>query len=161
MAVVLSDPSLYMFTGGDAPSPADLALRYQTKQVGRSDDGEQTWRNWIARLQFDGAAIDYVQSTIQLDTNTAEIAWVIGSPWQGKGYAVEAAHGMIKQMAADGAGTIVAHIHSEHHASRRVATALHFWATGRMKSGEEEWALVAPWGECGRTSEIEGCSSGN
>lgn len=144
MVQVLGDPSLYAFTGGRPPVLAELARRYESQQVGRSGDGTELWHNWIVRLRADGAAIGYVQATIEAATGVAEVAWVIGTPWQGNGYAAEAAHGMVARLVADGTTRLVAHIHPKHHASAAVARRLHLAPTGRTVDGEQEWASGSP-----------------
>lgn len=139
MVRVLADRSLYTFTGGRPPELVELERRYERQQVGASGDGTQAWKNWIVRLRSNGAAIGYVQATIDNASGVAEMAWVIGAPWQGRGYAREAAHAMLEALKADGITRFVAHIHPDHHASAAVANALGLAPSGRTVDGQDEW----------------------
>jgi RimJ/RimL family protein N-acetyltransferase len=144
MVGVLDDPALYTYIGGRPPGLAELTRRYERQQVGHSGDGSEAWRNWVVRLRSDGAAVGYVQATLPAGSELAEVAWVIGTPWQGRGYAREAAAGMVERLVADGVTGLVAHIHPDHRASAAVAGALGLSRTGRTVDGEEEWAGGRP-----------------
>ena len=85
MVDVLADPTLYTFTGGEAPTLAQLEDRYRHQSAGSPRSGE-IWHNWILRL--DGTAIGFVQATVE--GAGAELAWVVGTPWQGSGFGTEA-----------------------------------------------------------------------
>jgi len=63
--------------------------------AGRSPDGREEWCNWILRREPGGEAVGYVQATISGEGRRAEIAWVVGLPWQGRGYATEAARALV------------------------------------------------------------------
>src|SRR6185503_13248208 len=54
MVVVLADPALYAFTGGEPPSVESLRRRYALQVVGQSPDGTETWLNWIVRRREAG-----------------------------------------------------------------------------------------------------------
>lgn len=136
MAEVLADPSLYEFTGGEPPSVADLERRYAVQTRGRSADGSEQWVNEI--VEVDGRAVGYVQATIPADGAT-EIAWVIGAPFQDRGYARQAARLLIEQLADRGVTEVVAHIHPDHIASQRIAAALGMVATHVVLDGETRW----------------------
>jgi RimJ/RimL family protein N-acetyltransferase len=139
MTPVLADPDLYLFTGGEPPTRDQLADRYARQQLGRSRDGTQRWHNWVVRRREDGAAVGYVQATVEVSTGAAEVAWVVGAPWQGRGYATEAATAMAAWLTGHGATGLVAHVHPGHRASAAVARALGLHRTGRVVDGEDEW----------------------
>ncbi|HVX47669.1 MAG TPA: GNAT family N-acetyltransferase [Mycobacteriales bacterium] len=141
MAVVLADPRLYTFTGGEPPTVAELRARYRRQSAGRSDDGGQAWLNWIVRRVSDGAALGFVQATVTgpAADRSAEIAWVIGAAHQGLGWACRAAALMVAQLRAAGVPALTAHIHPDNHASAAVAAALGMAATGRIEDGEDRW----------------------
>jgi RimJ/RimL family protein N-acetyltransferase len=141
MARVLADPALYAFTGGEPPDPQGLRERYARLVVGHSSDGAQIWHNWIVRTTADGAAIGTVQATVSSEEPTAEIAWVIGVPWQGRGYATEAAQALVAWLEAIGMGTIVARIHPEHGASATIASRAGLHPTAELEEGERVWRL--------------------
>jgi len=144
MAVVLADPALYGFTGGEPPDEASLRDRYRRLGVGRSADGSQLWHNWIVRLAADGTAIGTVQATVAAAEPHAEIAWVIGVPWQGHGYAAEAATALAAWLEASGISTVIAHIHPDHDASGAVARRAGLEPTDELEDGERVWRREAP-----------------
>ena len=144
MATVLSDAGLYAFTGGSPPSPAVLEQRY-ARQVAGSGDPAQEWHNWVVRLGADGPAVGYVQATVDPVAGVAELAWVVGAPWQGRGIAREAAALVLEHLWVAGEVTrVVAHVHPDHVASQRVAAALGLAPTDRLVDGEVEWERVGP-----------------
>ena len=137
MVAVLSDASLYTFTGGEAPDADVLRRRYESQVAGPSD-ASQSWRNWIIRLADSSAAIGYVQATVTAES--ADVAWVIGEPWQGIGYATEAAVAMCEWLRRCGITVVSAHIHPEHVASGRVASACGLSPSDRFDAdGERVW----------------------
>jgi RimJ/RimL family protein N-acetyltransferase len=141
MVGVLTEPGLYRFTGGTPPSLAELERRYRAQVAGRSPDGSETWRNWIVRLRDGGAAVGFVQATLTDAGRAADVAWVIGAPWQGQGYATEAARAMVTHLVLGGVETVTAHVHPDHAASGRVAAAIGLLLTGDVENGECVWRL--------------------
>jgi RimJ/RimL family protein N-acetyltransferase len=142
MTSVLADPGLYVFTGGGPPTTDELRDRYAAQVRGRSADGSETWRNWIVRLAETGEAIGFVQATITPATAGADVAWVIGQRWQGRGYATEAARGMVAALADEGVSTITAHVLPENTPSERVAKRIGLAPTDRVEDGERVWEGV-------------------
>jgi RimJ/RimL family protein N-acetyltransferase len=139
MAGVLGDPALYDFIGGEPPDADSLRARYERQLVGRNDDGTEQWLNWVLRTA-EGTATGYVQATVIGDE--AEIAWVVGVPWQGREYARDAARTLVAWLRGHGVGRVVAHIHPEHAASAGVARAAGLTPTGALHDGEERWELT-------------------
>jgi RimJ/RimL family protein N-acetyltransferase len=139
MVKVLADPALYVFTGDRPPSLAELQARYAAQTVGRSGDGTETWHNWIVRLRPDGVAIGYVQATIRRAESAADVAWLIGTPWQGRGFATEAARAMLHWLRRNGVGFVTAHVHSDHGASAAVAGRIGLEPTDELEDGERIW----------------------
>jgi RimJ/RimL family protein N-acetyltransferase len=138
MAAVLGDPRLHDFIGGRPATLEELRARYARPVAGRSPDGAEEWRNWIVRLR-DGTAVGTVQATIAAEGAAAEIAWVVGMPWQGRGLASEAAEGLVAWLEARGVRTITAHVHPDHHASSKVAERAGLAPTGEQHEGELLW----------------------
>lgn len=135
MVSVLADPGLYTFTGGDPPTLAQLDERYRFQTAGAPRDGE-TWHNWIIRL--DGTAIGFVQATV-ID-GSADLAWVVGTEWQGSGYATEASRAIRDWLADGGVRRFSAHIHADHLASQAVAARLGLEPTDEIDDdGEMVW----------------------
>ncbi|HET6967688.1 MAG TPA: GNAT family N-acetyltransferase, partial [Ornithinibacter sp.] len=143
MVGVLSDPGLYRFTGGAPPTLGELEGRYARHADGSGDPGEE-WHTWVVRLGDDGPAVGYVQATVRPAEGLAELAWLIGSPWQGRGLARDAASVVIDEVATRGVPLVVAHIHPDHTASQRVAAAIGLEPTDRLVDGEMEWARLLP-----------------
>ena len=134
---MLSDASLYEFTGGEPPDVETLRRRYEAQVTGPSDMSER-WYNWIVRLANTHAAVGFVQATVT--TESADVAWVIGTGWQGNGYAAEAARAMCQWLGEAGVVTVEAHIHPDHIASERVAAACGLAPSAQFDSdGERMW----------------------
>ncbi|WP_225889225.1 GNAT family N-acetyltransferase [Streptomyces resistomycificus] len=146
MAAVLSDPALHTFVGGAPHSPAALRTRYR-RLVAGSPDPDVSWCNWVLRPREEERLVGTVQATVTR-RHTAEIAWVVGTPWQGRGFASEAARALVAELGRS-VGTIVAHIHPGHLASAAVAAAAGLAPTDEEQDGEQRWRLVLP-GPAGR-----------
>lgn len=136
LAAALADPALHAFTGGRPATVEEQRARCARLAAGSPDPAE-AWGNWVLRLRADGALTGYVQTTVRADG--AELAWVVGTPWQGRGLATEAARTLLAHLAAAGVTTAVAHIHPGHHASAAVARALGLHPTAHTQDGETRW----------------------
>jgi len=142
MAPVLDDPGLHAFTGGEPASLAQLRSRYARQVVGHSDDESRRWLNWVARRRDDGRVVGFVQATVSNDGEEqlcAEVAWVIGTAQQQRGYAQDAAQLMVEWLRQRGVRVVIAHIHPDHHASSAVARRLGLRPTGDVVNGELRW----------------------
>ena len=144
MAVVVGDPELHAFTGGEPLDTAALRDRFERLAIGRSQDGLEAWHNWIVRLLATGEAIGTVQATVVSDRSIAEVAWVIGVPWQGRGYASEAARALVAWLDTIGMTTIEAHVHPRHAASEKVAARATLSPTDELVDGERVWRRITP-----------------
>ncbi|MGH3673950.1 MAG: GNAT family N-acetyltransferase [Pseudonocardiaceae bacterium] len=144
MVEVLASHELYAFIGGQPPTVEALRNRYAKLVVGHSDDGLQDWYNWVVRVQATGHAVGTVQATVMSEGTRAEVAWIIGLPWQGQGFASEAARAVVRRLAGGGVGYITAHVHPEHAASAAVARGAGLSATDEVYDGEQRWALGQP-----------------
>lgn len=142
MAEVLSDPALHVFIGGAPHSPQALRARYERLVTG-SPEPSVTWWNWVIRLREEKRLTGTVQATITAAERgrAAEVAWVVGTAWQGRGIATEAARGLVVWLQEQGVQGICAHIHPDHHASAAVATAVGLAPTGHWHEGEIRWEL--------------------
>lgn len=145
MTEVLADPELYRFTGGEPPSTAELTERYERQVAGPPAPSSVKWFNWIARL--DGEPIGYIQATMQTDPGAqlAELAWVIGTAWQGSGFAAEGVSLARDWLAQRGVTRFIAAIHPEHRASERLAERVGLTQTGSV-DGEGERIWESPLG---------------
>lgn len=92
----------------------------------------------MVRLDAEDCLTGTVQATVSGEA--AEIAWVIGTPWQRRGIAVEAARAMVEWLGTQaGVRTVIAHVHPDHTASAAVATRVGLAATDRVEDGEIRW----------------------
>ncbi|NRQ38726.1 GNAT family N-acetyltransferase [Nonomuraea sp. NN258] len=132
MADVLSDPALRAFIGGEPLSAAALRARYE-----RLVAGPPGWRNWVILVRDEDRLAGYVQATIE--DGSAEIAWVVGTPWQGRGLASTSAKALVDWLGGQGVKTVTAHIHPDHAASAAVARAAGLTPTEHWHDGEIRW----------------------
>lgn len=142
MVEVLGDPALYALIGGSPPSAADLTRRYRRWERPWSDDGCEGWLNWTAFRTGDDVAVGTVQATTAVAAGglSAEVAWIIGVPFQGFGYATEAAAAVVGWLVEHGARDVHAHIAPDHPASEAVARRIGMRATGDFRDdGEQRW----------------------
>lgn len=142
MAVVLSDPNLHTFIGGTPATPQALRARYQ-RLVAGSPDPAVSWCNWVIRLDDEACLVGTVQATIGPSDHgaVAEIAWMVGTPWQRQGIATEATTGLITWLEHQTVQTVIAHVHPAHTASAAVATGAGLTATDEWHDGEIMWRL--------------------
>lgn len=140
MVPVLADPLLYRFTGGSPPALAELEERYR-HQVAGSPDGREGWHNWLVRRAIDGRAVGFVQATVTgvVGAESAALAWVIGTDFQGQGYAREAAALLVDRLTAWGVTSYTADIHPDHAASQAVARSIGLDPTAQSVNGEVRW----------------------
>lgn len=98
MVSVLSDPELYVYIGGRAPTLEQLRKQYGAQVQGQSADGNQWWLNWVIRWRNSEMPVGYVQATVEdrCGTRVAEISWVVSGAHQGHGVATEASEEMIQ-----------------------------------------------------------------
>lgn len=139
MFTLLSDTELYRFTGGSPPaSVEEVETWFSALESRQSPDGSERWLTWIVQLESSRTAIGYVQSTIA--GNKADVAWLIGTSWQGNGYAREAVRQLGAWLQEEGMATITARIHPHHRASQKVASSLGLSPSGEYCDGEEIWS---------------------
>jgi RimJ/RimL family protein N-acetyltransferase len=114
MAAVLSDPALHTFV---------------------------SWLNWVIRLRDEDRLTGTVQATVGPTDEgpVAEIAWMVGTPWQGRGIATEAARGLVDWLRRQPVRAVIAHIHPGHQASAAVAIAAGLAPTDEWQDGELRW----------------------
>jgi RimJ/RimL family protein N-acetyltransferase len=140
MARVLESAALHQFTGGTPDTPEELRARYERLTAG-SGEPLVDWLNWVLRVRATGALAGAVQATVRHGRRDpiAEVAWVVGIPWQGAGLAREAVRALVAWLQARGAHTVEAHVHAEHHASAAVALAAGLAQTDETHRGERVW----------------------
>jgi RimJ/RimL family protein N-acetyltransferase len=142
---VLADPALHRFIGGRPDTLEELRARYAAMTAGPGRPDER-WRNWVVRRREDDQAVGTVQATLTREGGgrwTAAIAWVVGLPFQGRGYATEAARALVGWLRDQGVDEVVAHVHPDHLASARVAAGAGLEPTADLVDGERVWRLQA------------------
>ncbi|MBT2444264.1 GNAT family N-acetyltransferase [Streptomyces sp. ISL-36] len=145
MATVLADPGLHTFIGGVPASGPALRERYARMLAGSPEPGV-SWCNWVLRLRAEDCLAGTVQATVSdagPGGRAAEVAWVVGTAWQGRGLASEAAVALVHWLRSRDVRTVLAHIHPDHHASARVAAAAGLAPTNLRQDGEIRWELTA------------------
>jgi RimJ/RimL family protein N-acetyltransferase len=139
LAGVLGDAALHTFIGSRPETVAELRVRYARWAAG-SPEPSVRWANWAIRLLAVDRLVGTVQATVAGDR--AEVAWVVGTDWQGRGIATEAARGLLDWLRAQEVRTVVAHVHPGNTASARVARTVGLRPTGQEADGEDEWAIT-------------------
>jgi RimJ/RimL family protein N-acetyltransferase len=165
MVDLLADRRLYAFYDDEAsPTLDELRTRYARQSAGTSPDGRETWHNWIVRVRDTGEVAGFVQATIGAtagsstagaDTastpfdgaSSAELAWVIGTAYQRRGYATEAVAAVATavrgpdSLTGDDVELVHAHIAPDNVASQSVARRLGLRPTDVIVDGETRWQL--------------------
>jgi RimJ/RimL family protein N-acetyltransferase len=144
MMAVLNDGRLHEFVGGRPDTLIQLRDRYRRFVAGPAQGGD-VWLNWIVRSTHEGAAIGTVQATVSTSSDArtvADVAWVIGVAWQGRGFASEAARALIDWLRTYGVDEVTAHIRADHHASAVVARRSGLHPTDERVEGETVWRLI-------------------
>ena len=140
MSTVLADPQLHAFIGGVPDTAPQLRSRYARMLAGPGDPAE-SWCNWVIRLREDDQLTGTVQATVSPDGDGlhAEIAWVVGIPWQRRGIATEATLALVGWLARQPIHAVIAHVHPDHAASAAVAAAAGLTRTAEIHDGEIRW----------------------
>ena len=140
LAPLLDDPLLHCYIGGEPLSLAELEQRYRRLEAGAPPERNEEWLNWAIRRREDGQAVGTAQATVRGDT--ALVAWVIATAWQGRGYAKAAAQALVAWLRDERGLTVIANIHPEHAASEHVAQAAGLMLTDRWADGERVWSTA-------------------
>jgi RimJ/RimL family protein N-acetyltransferase len=137
---VLDDDRLHEFTGDRLASVTELQNRFVLLAAGSPRDGED-WLNWVVRRRLDSQALGTVQVTVRSvgERQVARLGWMIGIPWQGKGYGSEAAIALVEWVQRQGVDEIGANIHPGHRASEIVAERAGLRQTEEEFEGERVW----------------------
>lgn len=139
MADVLSDPALYTVIGGGPPSVGELRERYRRLHEEGSSDPDEEWHTWVVADDAD-RLVGYVQATVTRGSS-AELAWVVGTPWQRRGIARRAAGLVLAELRRRGVRTVVAHVAPGHGPSEAVGRALGLHPTEDVVDGEVRWLM--------------------
>lgn len=95
----LDDPLVGRYIGGpEVTTLEELQARIERLLAGPADPRAETWRNWVVRLE--GTVIGRVEAT--LHDGMAEIGYVFGPRWWGRGYASESVAWLLEELRRDG-----------------------------------------------------------
>ncbi|MBE1537587.1 GNAT family N-acetyltransferase [Actinomadura algeriensis] len=164
MAAVLDDRRLHRHLGGAPLTRDELRERYARLAAGPSPFHQEYWLYWIVRRARDGRAVGYVRATVRpapgryavappdagstvtpaAPATVASVAWVIGMPYQGFGFATEAARALLGWLRDQGVREIVALIHPQNRPSAAVAAKLGLRRTAETADDETVWRLPGP-----------------
>lgn len=141
-AVTFADPALHEFIGSRPLSASELASRYARLILGPDPANFDIWFNWMMRDRHLGALVGTVQATVKVAPNekpSAQLAWVVGTDYQRRGYAKEAAAGMARWLKTSGIDSLNAHIHDGHLASEAVARSIGLRPSQTFEDEERLW----------------------
>ncbi|MFJ2029087.1 GNAT family N-acetyltransferase [Streptosporangium sp. NPDC087985] len=141
MAEVLGDPALHTFIGGSPATAEQLRDRYTRMVAGPPPGGDESWLNWVIHLDDPGCLVGYVQATVT-SPGRAAVAWVVGTSWQGRGIAGEAALALAGWLGEHGVNALIATVHPDHAASSAVARRIGLVPTDDRVDGEVVWRSV-------------------
>jgi len=91
----------------------------------------------------DGRPVGAMQATVSADGALADVAWEIGVPWQGRGFASEAAAAVVAWLVEHDVSQVRAFIHPDHDASAGVAARAGLEPTSERVVGEVVWRWSA------------------
>jgi RimJ/RimL family protein N-acetyltransferase len=145
-AAVFNDERLHVYLGAAPATVEQLRERFTRQTRGHSADGAEDWLNWMVRHHESGTIAATVQSTVYHSGEhhdgvhlVAEVAWVVATPFQGRGVATEAATTMVEWLRRNGVDVLIAHIHPDNRASMGVARNLGLQPTTIVLDGELRW----------------------
>ncbi|MBA9004636.1 GNAT family N-acetyltransferase [Thermomonospora cellulosilytica] len=143
MVSVLDDPRLHAHIGGEPLTLEELRARYRHLVAGPAPFHQEAWLNWIVRRRRDHRPVGTVQATITPGPRAA-VAWVVGMPYQGFGFATEAARAVIGWLRAHHITDVHACIHPDNAPSKAVARKLGLRPTRERAGDEVVWRPPPP-----------------
>jgi ribosomal-protein-alanine N-acetyltransferase len=99
---ILRDVHLWRFTDQEPPKTlAGLRERYSQLENRRSPDGRELWLNWALERREDDRLVGFVQATVPISRSYANIAYVLGRAFWGRGVATDAVAAMLELLRAE------------------------------------------------------------
>lgn len=134
---VLSDPTIYTYLPGEPPTSVEsLRERYERLQRRVSPSGEERWLNWAVWLEASGRYAGVMQATVRRE-NDALIAYELGEPFRGAGYATEACEAVLAALASDySVERVLAYVDTRNLASIRLLERLGFRRIDRIENAD-------------------------
>ena len=137
---LLKDPEIHVFRGGRPPASADdVRAKIRRRESRRSPGGDELWLNWTLRLKENQTVVGYVQAGVK--EGQADMAWVVGVPFQRQGFASEASRRVLEWLRDHlHVHEVRANIHPNHVASQKVARKIGLRnSRTRTGDGEQVW----------------------
>ena len=118
--------------------------RIHLQEGHHSPEGNELWLNWTLRIRSSGTVVGYLQASICEES--ADLAWVIGIPFQNRGYATEAgrrATSSIRECLK--VSELRAAIHPDHAASCRVVAHIGLQPSGQLTDQRRNLPGIKLW----------------
>jgi RimJ/RimL family protein N-acetyltransferase len=144
MAAIFADERLYIFTGGEPGTVESLRSTLGRLAADRAAD-TAAQLNWVIGRLVDGVAVGMLQAIFSRGGQAAEISWLVGIPWQGQGFASEAAIAVVAWLEARGVEQITAWIRPGHHASESVAIRTGLVVTDKTRTTHKHEHMERLW----------------
>lgn len=125
---ILRDVHLWRFVEQGPPKTlAGLRERYSRLENRRSPDGGELWLNWALERREDDQPVGFVQATVPISRSHADIAYVLGRSFWGRGLATDAVGAMLDFLRSElHVHTVRASVDSRNLASVRLLERLAF-----------------------------------
>ncbi len=91
---VLQDERIYRYIPQEPPTLTALRERYRRLMSRLSPAGDEAWLNWAVRIKASREYAGRMEATVT-EHGTAEVAYEVGPPFWGQGYAAEACRRML------------------------------------------------------------------
>jgi RimJ/RimL family protein N-acetyltransferase len=144
MAAIFADERLYKFTGGEPGNAESLRSTLGRLAEDRAA-GAAAQLNWVIRRLVDGVVVGMLQVIFSRAGQAAEISWLVGIPWQGHGFASEAAIAVVAWLEARGVEQVTAWIRPDHHASESVAIRTGLVVTDKTRTTPKHKHIERLW----------------
>jgi RimJ/RimL family protein N-acetyltransferase len=138
LATALADRALNEHIGGEPSTAEQWRSRLGQWADRRSPDGGQAWLNWVVVERAGGAVVGWLQATVV--GSSADVAYVVGTPWQGRAYATEAARALLDHLGATGVTEVSLLVAPANAPSAAVARHLGLSPDGTEVDGELRWS---------------------
>jgi RimJ/RimL family protein N-acetyltransferase len=94
-----------------------------------------------------------LQAVLSSGGRAVEFSWLVGVPWQGQGFASEAAIAMVAWLETRGVEQVTAWIRPDHHASESVAIRSGLLVTDKTRTTQKHDHIERLW-RCQRSKSL-------
>lgn len=129
LLATLSDPRVYQFIPQEPPTDFDSGLerlreRYVKLETRSSEDGTEAWLNWA--IKYESAYLGRVEASVQLESRTSSIAYLLSPDYWGQGFALETVKALLNHLEQQGVIEVRAWVDSRNVASMKLLERLGF-----------------------------------